>query len=221
MLAQSVSGELYRTLDAGGLWELLEARPSVWAASPEFAQDGTLLGAFWTTLDERQRTELRLSRNRGHTWQSLTVLAPDTRVHWLGLAPLFDTWGVAFLWDSHGVLHRSSDGGVTWQTVLSTATPDYDLFAASAPLVFAPGDEQRRHLYLVATHTELGDEARVVGELYRSQDGGQTWRRMVLPSGVQATSIALSPHYLQDRLLFVGAADGRVVALDSGQLVEQ
>jgi hypothetical protein len=59
------------------------------------------------------------------------------------------------------------------------------------------------------------------GRLYRSTDGGQTWAEAALPTGLSPTALALSPHYAHDQRLYLGTADGRVVAVDAANLAGQ
>ena len=222
LLAQSVSGGVYHSTDGGNAWRRLEERPYSLALSPEFGQDRTLMGAFFSASGSVQKTQIRLSRDAGQTWEVMSEGVEASRVQWMGLAPLFGRWHVAFVWTEVGSLLRSSDGGAHWDTVLRTPPPAYDPFASSPPLAFAPGPEEQRTLYLVAARTEMvGDREALRGTLFRSLDGGLTWGTVRLPEGVQPTAIALSPHYLQDGLLFVGTADGRVLTLNASGLAPQ
>jgi hypothetical protein len=42
-----------------------------------------------------------------------------------------------------------------------------------------------------------------------------------LPTGITPSALAISPDFAQDGLLFVGTADGQVIALDAMALVEE
>jgi photosystem II stability/assembly factor-like uncharacterized protein len=214
MLALATTGTLYRSTDTGVSWEPLDEKPCALAMSSEFGEDRTLLGAFTVESDGSQMIELRLSQDAGDTWSRVSEGTQGEQVHWLGMAPLFAKWRIAFLWDGQGALLRTADGGAHWQTVLTTPAPDYDLFSASPPLVFAPGDEEHRTVYLVVSWSEAqGDDQTLRGKLYRSTDGGLTWAALRLPASVQATAIALSPHYQLDARVFIGTSDGRVLTL--------
>jgi hypothetical protein len=52
------------------------------------------------------------------------------------------------------------------------------------------------------------------GKIYHSSDGGQTWAKFELPTGIVPTALAISPNFGRDGLLFVGTKDGRVVTVD-------
>jgi hypothetical protein len=54
----------------------------------------------------------------------------------------------------------------------------------------------------------------ITGKLFRSLDGGLTWEELALGEGVAPTALAISPAFAADRLILVGTADGRVLALD-------
>jgi len=69
----------------------------------------------------------------------------------------------------NGAVHRSADGGLTWQPVGTRGLPDGARISAFA---VAPGTSGRRLYALAGTGTGRGGGNR---GLYRSDDGGETW----------------------------------------------
>ena len=105
--------------------------------------------------------------------------------------------------DGDGML-RSTDAGVTWwneSLTLSSAQP--------GPLAFLPGGPDAPVL--------AGTES---SGLYRSPDGGRTWRWVDsgLPRGAgqDVTSIGVSPAFATDHTVFLGATSGVWVSHDAG-----
>jgi hypothetical protein len=74
--------------------------------------------------------------------------------------------------------------------------------------------EEQGGVFLAVSGTRYEGEKRVTwGRLYRSNDGGQSWAEMSAGQGLVPTALAISPNYTEDRLLFIGTADGRIVQI--------
>ncbi len=224
VFARSGSGELYRSRDAGSTWQGLSMALRPMALSPEFDRDGTILGSVPDTSD------LYISRDSGTHWEKPGKTPANAPIRWLSLAPLFAKWGVAFAQArdpspglgqvAGAVLYRTGDSGLSWQEVLLESgeplavPPD-----ASMAFVYAPDVEENRPLYLLWTQEDFATTPPAKrGCLFRSGDGGITWREARLPGGLIPTAITVSPHFASDRLVFLGAADGRVLALRDDML---
>jgi photosystem II stability/assembly factor-like uncharacterized protein len=219
VFALLTSGGLYRSRDAGLTWQDLGVTRRPLALSPEFDHDGTILGAAPDGID------LYISRDGGDAWERLGNTPASIPIRWLSLAPLFDKWGVAFARGRDSIpstegtgptaLYRTGDGGLSWQQVFlqsgeSLGIPVY----ADVTFLYAPGIEENRPLYLLTTEDDFATTPPTKrGLLYRSGDGGITWKEAQLPSGVVHTAVALSPQFAADRLVFIGTADGRVLAV--------
>ncbi len=200
---------LQRSVDGGVTWQTLPTSLApVIALSPEFEQDGTV--AVYGM--KAGGGSVQLSNDRGEHWRELT--APSTGgPRLLSLAPGFSRWGVMFAGDVVGDLYRSADAGQTWQRVLQAGGDSANPGAAQMQIAYGP-NEARREVYLVASGARYeGEQRSTWGHLYHSGDGGQTWAEMDAGTGVVPTALALSPTFAQDRLLFIGTGDGRIVQI--------
>ncbi len=115
----------------------------------------------------------------------------------LASAPGGDGVATLFAATAAGV-HRSQDGGTSW-TALGLG------HLGSAVGVVAPSPA-----YLHDTTLFVG----AATGLYRSPDGGATWQPVL--TGSRVLSVALSPDFEQDRLLFVGTETDGVLRSDDG-----
>jgi photosystem II stability/assembly factor-like uncharacterized protein len=207
--------DLYRTEDGGSHWKPLQSVDlRLVDMSHEFAQDRTLMSMAWqySDLPEAPPNELLLSTDEGDHWDHAGELGASRTASMLSLAPEFAKWQVVFVHGDDGWLYRSENGGAHWVPVLQTRPPEPDPFSTSPRLVYAPGMETQRTLFLLVTDSEYGTGGQAArGRLFRSDDGGQTWGEVSLPTGLNPTAMAISPAFQQDGLLFLGLADGRIV----------
>jgi photosystem II stability/assembly factor-like uncharacterized protein len=215
VFARTRTGGLNRSTDGGRTWGALDVDLYPVAMSPEFDQDRTLMGAAYA--DSEGRTELRISHDGGDNWERLGDTPEGVTFDLLSLAPLFDKWHVVFGFGSNGALYRSEDGGATWQAVLRTEA----VSSAQSQMVYAPDIEVNRPVFLLVTTTDSADLVSVRGTLYRSGDGGLSWKIAQLPEGISPTALAISPNFVQDGLLFIGTGDGRVLTLEAAKLAGQ
>ncbi|MFQ5855935.1 MAG: hypothetical protein ACE5LU_09860 [Anaerolineae bacterium] len=207
-------GRLHRSTDGGHTWHALDVDLDPVAMSPEFDQDHILMGVARAGFEER--TGLLISRDGGDHWERVGDTPTDENVSLLSLAPLFEKWHVVFALAGNDTLYRSADGGISWDAVLSVPG------TSSVQLVYAPNVEVNRPVFLVAKvidYSSIPPSQR--GTLYRSGDGGITWRQVQLPGDMSPTALAISPNFIQDRLLFAGTADGQVLSLEDPALRRQ
>ncbi len=129
-------------------------------------------------------------------WEALAARTAGSILA-LASAPGGDGVATLFAATAAGV-HRSQDGGTSW-TALGLG------HLGSAVGVVAPSPA-----YLRDTTLFVG----AATGLYRSQDGGATWQLVV--TGSRVLSVALSPDFEQDRLLFVGTETDGVLRSDDG-----
>ncbi len=208
--------ELYRTTDGGGHWEPLQL-PTVRLVdmSQEFAQNGTLMAMAWEISGEPQTppNELLLSTDGGEVWRHAGELGASPMAGLLSIAPLFSRWQVAFVHGNNGWLYRTDNAGAHWVPVLQTSPPEQDPFHTSPRLVYGPEMEGGRSLFLLVTRTTYDTiPPSVQGWLYRSDDGGQAWQGVGLPDDILPAALAISPAFEEDGLLFLGTANGRMIA---------
>jgi len=210
-----VPGEVYRSTEGGLRWEALNLQHmQLVNTSLEFAQDRTLMGMAWMPSSDTAAppNELLLSADGGDHWHHSGELGASRTASLLSMAPLFSKWQTVFVHGDDGWLYRSANGGAHWVPVLQTLPPERDPFSTSSRLLFAPGMEENRPVFLLVTQSEYAAPGiRVKGQVYRSDDGGQSWRELDVPHDIRPTALAISPGFQADDLLLLGTADGRVV----------
>jgi hypothetical protein len=125
LLRSSDGGETWLRL-RGGLPEGSDLALAA-ALSPAFAQDNTLFAG--GARGDYAGEGVWVSRDRGDTWSQAWGGLEHLRVNRLVLSPRFaaDATLLAYArleriepWQSGSSLHRSTDGGVTWTTVMTT-----------------------------------------------------------------------------------------------------
>jgi len=143
ILAGSVSGGLWESLDKGASWHLLPTTKDV-AGLTCLVQDkrpgkhniwyygtGEGAGASQSAASYMLGNGLYKSTDNGLTWQPLTETNSNTPAsfdkYWdivwrLALDPSTDTADIVYA-ATLGYIYRSDDGGETWQTALGTNSP--------------------------------------------------------------------------------------------------
>jgi photosystem II stability/assembly factor-like uncharacterized protein len=120
-----------------------------------------------------------VTADAGHTWQR-THYAPDAQ------RPLLDVWcgsgGQLIAVGAYSAYLTSRDGGASWQQ--QKFSPAAPVAAPRAPPGDAGADEPRNDYHLnrivAASDTRLYIAAEA-GHLYRSDDGGASWRALASP----------------------------------------
>jgi hypothetical protein len=85
--------------------------------------------------------------------------------------------------------------------------------------LYAPDIEENRPVHLLTIEEDLDTVPPTKrGLLHRSGEGGISWRLAQLPPGVVPTVVTVSPQFPADRVVFVGTADGRVLAVRENTL---
>jgi photosystem II stability/assembly factor-like uncharacterized protein len=167
-------GGIIRTLDGGKHWENL--------SHGHYMNDDTVdmhavLVSRWRpgTVFAISRAGMFCSADQGEHWSTVRIeplnakgqtycrdiceVPGDPKSIWMAA-------GAGFQSDM-GVLFRSADGGLSWKRVDLGVQPKTTMFANAF-------DERRpRHMYCATSG----------GEVFASQDGGQTWSMHNLPEG--------------------------------------
>ncbi|MFQ5576635.1 MAG: hypothetical protein ACE5G8_06555, partial [Anaerolineae bacterium] len=224
---------LLRSTDGGNTWAGAGVPGGVIAFSPNFAADRLILnGAGWRSTDA------------GQTWQPAAAGRPSglTVPDSLHLSPNFAADQTAYLLlnhsiDSHRTLHRSTDAGRTWESLLGGLPGDFNLSAASflpdgrLNLVAADGRAMSvspagltwGNLPPNMAALEVQDLAVAPGGalfaannqagVFKSTDGGRTWAETGFParSGTEPARLAAA----NDGALFA-AAGGALERSDDG-----
>lgn len=192
--------DLFRSTDGGSTWQPLDIQSieeTEWEAaalSPEFATDRTLMGIIYNSTI--QQDEVYISHDGGDRWEMVGQIPGGSYLQPLSLAPLFEKWQTVFAVRQEN-LYRSTDGGRHWQAVLTNVNQAQDL-------IYAPDIESNRPVFLWTNEKILG-----------SGDGGQTWAEIELPDKIVPKALTISPNFTEDGLLFVGTADGQVIAVET------
>ncbi|MDA0373462.1 MAG: hypothetical protein O2865_06725 [Planctomycetota bacterium] len=137
-----------------------------------------VLGHFWSTNENRG---LYRTTNGGLSWEHVVSVDERTGANDVVFAPSNPDVAYCSTWTNHpGVggpgsgVHRSTDGGKTW-TRLGGGLPSGD---ATGRIGLAVSWTNPDKVYAFVDNLNRGAEADDnPGELYRTDDGGQTWRR--------------------------------------------
>ena len=202
VFALTRQGGLYRSTDGGATWQrtgysssypaVLNARTL--AVSPDFINDKTVVVSVGESAS--------ISRDGGDNWWPLL----ESRAATLAFSSTFSRdralWG-AFA--SLGVM-RSDDGGATWQAASRGLRLD---LGGRLALALSP---EARTAFLLSHSFDRS-------AVYRTTDGGASWQ---IESGdaagqAQITTLAVSPDFLRDGLIFVGLNDGRLRAIKASE----
>lgn len=196
---------LYRSDDGGLSWQdaytalQLEAPLSATAValSPDFEQDRTVFagapGGVLRSLDG------------GETWHIAPLPSPPPFVSALGISPHFAHDGALFAGSLEDGVFRCADRGRQWHA-WNFGLLDLNILCLAISPTFAADDT-------LFVGTDSG--------IFRSSNGGRAWREVGpglvhLPQGEAASasplppdfapvlSLALSPHYATDGILFAG-----------------
>lgn len=203
---------LMRSDDGGRTWRPAVQRPGFDAMSLAVAPGAP---PRVTAMYAAGHDVFQASTDGGATWQPVAHDLPGTDIHGFAVSPDDPARLFAFV-VGHG-LFRSADGGRTWQPMLGEAPRDIMALAAaggspdtlyvgsarSGALKTADGGRRFTRvadglgggpvLALAVDPSSPGTiYAGLDGGLYKSADGGATWRKLPFP-GANAVALALSP----------------------------
>jgi photosystem II stability/assembly factor-like uncharacterized protein len=175
LVAVGERGHVLRSVDGGATWTQQRAptRATLTAVTFADAAHGWAVG----------HDEVILRTTDGGTSWTRVHDAPERQ------QPLLDVWfgdaehGVAV--GAFATVYRTSDGGATWQTVEFAPTPLVPAPAKRAPSARDAADDDegvnQPHLNAIAGRGQRLYVAGEAGHLYRSDDGGASWRTLTSP----------------------------------------
>jgi photosystem II stability/assembly factor-like uncharacterized protein len=216
--ARGMCQGLFKSTDGGNRWVALEKPPidepayllqaMALAISPDYAADSTL---FWS-LYGMERDVVLKSTDGGQSGEK----ALGQMAQLLAISPPLpppQSWGgkrggdrTVYAVLSGAGLMRSTDGGETWQAANSGLIYED---AALSDLALSPSFAEDKTLYALLT-ASLSEGT---SHLYRSTDGGDTWR--VLKEAIPISALAV----VSDGDLLLGTIDGHIHSLRADRLV--
>ncbi|MEM9977072.1 MAG: glycosyl hydrolase [Cyanobacteria bacterium P01_D01_bin.2] len=165
---------VYKTTDSGLSWRVMTAEVEFQdrlklklAISPGYAQDRTL----WLGTSNG----LLQTQDGGETWTEVATLGDTPYIEAVAVSPSYKDDQTLMVSVRGQRVFKSTDGGRTFVAIGETAPPlaiVNNFEYGAMPLVFSPNYAQDQILWGFGA---------VRGELFKSSDGGQTWRTIALP----------------------------------------
>jgi photosystem II stability/assembly factor-like uncharacterized protein len=175
---------LFKTTDGGEHWRLVSGRGWAWVEA--VAADPTHPGTVYAGTGKG----VYKTRNGGRDWQrfnrgldATTKGAHDGWVYWLGVDPANSK--ILYEYNIPGDIRRSVNGGRTWKFVFSNSR--HVTVIGTACCLMTPGQP----LTVYAAFWPSGPTGGKSG-LYRSANGGRTWRRLALAVQPDHTTVAFA-----------------------------
>jgi len=189
-LAAGYWGSIYRTEDGGQSWVKTETgtKRLIYSISMADAQNGWAVGQLSLVLH---------TSDGGKTWQRQTTPKDDQGVHLFAVQAVTATQALAV--GEWGTRLLTEDGGQSWQDHSLTISEDHAQFV----WLTVPDQEKVRRGEKVFEDVTLNDVSClqanrhfcwIIGEfayLFRSEDGGKSWERGKIESGIEIQPIEL------------------------------
>ncbi len=175
------TGIIAESFDGGGTWVMVGTQGAGLPNVPHYVLRAEAAGRLVTVADKRG---VYVSENSGHTWQSRNAGLPH-----LGVRDLVVDRGQPGRWwcalgddgTNPGAVFRTDDAGRSWRPA-SRDLPVADV----KRLVLASGASPR--LYLAARDRYMGGRT-YPGGVYRSDNDGRTWQRILVDNFVQGLAV--------------------------------
>ena len=189
-LAAGYWGSIYRTEDAGQTWVKTDTgtKRLIYSISMADAQNGWAVGQLSLVLH---------TSDGGKTWQRQTTPKDDQGVHLFAVQAVTAQQAIAV--GEWGTRLLTEDGGQTWQDDSLTISEDHPQFV----WLTVPDQEKVRRGEKVFEDVTLNDVSClqanrhfcwIIGEfayLFRTEDGGKTWERGKIESGIEIQPITM------------------------------
>ena len=184
-------GGLYHTTDGGKTWvELIRDADfrlvSLNFITPEVGWISTADGALQTTSDGGH-VWARIASPCDEHWRALiSLVAPDT-----GWVLCLNGTGAGFMGK---ILYRTNDGGLTWEELSNASGPPETVKGD-----LSTGGYVADMFFLDESTGWLIYDRFPIASILITQDGGETWERVLLPTGNDKDAFAMSNFHFIDR----------------------
>ncbi len=195
----SIGGSLYKSSDRGNSWQLKKNAAYVAQVlpSPAFAADQRV----FMLADSR----VHYSTDGGETWDfSPYWLTYPNAAYKFALSPTFAADQTVIAAGNH--LHRSTDAGLTWQ--IAPAPPPI------IPPASGPGWQVNRLIaatantyFLTIYRSETDPPYTRHDQLWRSDDGGLHWSRVIDAPDLAISAIATRPNFASNPTIYLATID--------------
>ena len=189
-LAAGYWGSIYRTEDGGQSWVKTDTgtKRLIYSISMADAENGWAVGQLSLVLH---------TTDGGKTWQRQPTPKDDQGVHLFSVQAVGPQQAIAV--GEWGTRILTEDGGKTWQDESLTISEDHPQFV----WLTVPDQDKVRRGEKVFEDVTLNDVSClladrhfcwIIGEfayLFRSEDGGKTWERGKIESGIEIQPIAM------------------------------
>ena len=193
--AEGSGGTILRTTDGGIHWKDVTPQQiphmTLWSGRNQYINTTTAWIAVTVNKDNSlyfrpSVTTLAFhTTDGGQTWQQATLNTGGNLVKEITFATPQDGWLLTTLEQGiHEVtgpqktpppdLFRTTDGGKTWVKVLSSTSSQAKIFSNVSITGISFGDQ--------TTGLMMGMVGGSIPQLYRTQDGGKTWKMQILPA---------------------------------------
>ncbi len=164
------------------------------------------------------------STDNCQTWSILNAGIPNTYINTIAFHP--DDERILFAGCNGGVL-KSTDGGTNW-SIKREGFPPLVTFGQSAPVsAIAINPEEPNLVYAGVGHERdygaLSDRT-IGGRIYKSADGGETWKMIELPGGEETRKLSvlcIRFHPDDTRRLYASTQQGLFSSADGGESWER